>query len=316
MKKGIIILFTISCILILLYFLFQDKKENDAIDFQQINQITKTQTIINLSLKDADIHDFNENEIYTDNKYKEDSIKTHVYIKKNLQEETKKHDKPKVAIIIDDLANPKDIKTFNSLGLKINLSLMPKHSFSKYNPEIAKKLNFYMIHLPLEAQSFEQQGVRVLHKGDSMEIVQKYIDDIKKDFPNLKYINNHTGSKYTASKEDMCKLLKALDKHNITFVDSKTSSSNVIKELFEERKQVYLARNIFLDNESNVEYTSKQLDKALSFANKNGFVIAIGHPKNTTLEAIKKYKQKLANEYEVVYIYELDKWLQNKTINH
>lgn len=221
----------------------------------------------------------------------------------------KSHKKPKIAIVIDDLATPKDIQAFNSIGLKINLSLLPKHKFSIHNPKEAKKLDFYMVHLPLEANSFSQKGVKELKVGDSMEEVQAYIDEIKSHFPSLKYINNHTGSRYTASREDMEKLLKALDKHEIIFVDSRTSSSTVVKELYEERGQVYLHRQVFLDNEDKEEVVIKSLEKALKIANKQGFVIAIGHPRKSTLEILKRYKQKLEMDYELVYISELDEFL-------
>ncbi|RDU63593.1 hypothetical protein CQA53_08215 [Helicobacter didelphidarum] len=218
--------------------------------------------------------------------------------------------KPKVAIIIDDLAKPSDIRSFQNLGLRLNLSLFPKHTFSKDNPNIAKTLEFYMIHLPLEAQDFEQKGVRVLRVGDSEEKVQNYIDSIKHDFPNLKYLNNHTGSRYTASIEDMKKLFDALDKHSITFVDSKTSANSVAKQLAVQRHQVYLARNIFLDNEKDRDYISKQLEKALQYANKHGYVIAIGHPKKQTLEVLKKYSHILKTYYDLVYISEMDDYLR------
>ncbi len=307
-NKIKVILISIGVLLvgITLYFLLKDTQEYETIDYDKIDKLNKTsiQTIIDLDAKDSNLSD--------DTKHLNNDGLTKDLPDFSKKPHESKTNKPKVAIIIDDLANPKDIKSFNSIGVKINLSLLPKHNFSRHNPELAKKLDFYMIHLPLEAQSFEQQGVRVLHVGDSMDIVQSYIDDIKLDFPNLKYINNHTGSKYTSSKEDMQRLLKALDKYNITFVDSKTSSSNVIKDLYKERNQTYIARNIFLDNESNFDYVEKQLNKALNFADKHGFVIAIGHPKHATLEVIKKYKQKLKNEYELIYINEMDKWLQTR----
>ena len=137
--------------------------------------------------------------------------------------------KPKVVIIIDDLANKKDIKNFQSLHLKLTLSLFPKQFFSKNNPDIAKTLEFYMIHLPLEAHNFEQQGVINLRIGDSLQTIESHIAQIKNDFPKLAYINNHTGSRYTESREDMQKLLQVLARHKISFVDSLTTSKVVLE---------------------------------------------------------------------------------------
>lgn len=223
--------------------------------------------------------------------------------------------KPKVVIIIDDLANKKDIKNFQSLHLKLTLSLFPKQFFSKNNPDIAKTLEFYMIHLPLEAHNFEQQGVINLRIGDSLQTIESHIAQIKKDFPKLAYINNHTGSRYTESREDMQKLLQVLARHKISFVDSLTTSKSVAGKLLKEQHKIHIARNVFLDNETNVASIAKQLNTALRIADKQGYVIAIGHPKQATYQVLKEYKEILLNDYEMLYINELDLLLQKHNIS-
>lgn len=223
--------------------------------------------------------------------------------------------KPKVVIIIDDLANKKDIKNFQSLHLKLTLSLFPKQFFSKNNPDIAKTLEFYMIHLPLEAHNFEQQGVINLRIGDSLQTIESHIAQIKKDFPKLAYINNHTGSRYTESREDMQKLLQVLARHKISFVDSLTTSKSVAGKLLKEQHKIHIARNVFLDNETNVASITKQLNTALKIADKQGYVIAIGHPKQATYQVLKEYKEILLNDYEMLYINELDLLLQKHNIS-
>lgn len=223
--------------------------------------------------------------------------------------------KPKVVIIIDDLANKKDIKNFQSLHLKLTLSLFPKQFFSKNNPDIAKTLEFYMIHLPLEAHNFEQQGVINLRIGDSLQTIESHIAQIKKDFPKLAYINNHTGSRYTESREDMQKLLQVLARHKISFVDSLTTSKSVAGKLLKEQHKIHIARNVFLDNETNIASITKQLNTALRIADKQGYVIAIGHPKQATYQVLKEYKEILLNDYEMLYINELDLLLQKHNIS-
>lgn len=249
---------------------------------------------------------------------KQDSI-THSKVLSNTQTNqyghlNTNHKRPKVVIIIDDLANTRDIKRFESLQLKLTLSLFPKQFFSKNNPKIAKTLQFYMIHLPLEAHNFEQQNVPTLHIGDSLQTIESYISQIKHDFPKLSYINNHTGSLYTESMSDMQKLWQVLDKYGITFVDSLTTPKSVAKELAKRHNKVYLARNMFLDNDSNMQSISKQLDIALKIANKQGYVIAIGHPKDATYQILKQYREKLLRDYDMMYINELDILLQQHNI--
>ena len=50
-------------------------------------------------------------------------------------------------------------------------------------------------------------------------------------YPNAIYTNNHTGSVFTENEEAMDRLLKALKKHNFIFVDSRTSSKSVAKNM-------------------------------------------------------------------------------------
>lgn len=252
--------------------------------------------------------------INTQETIKHSKIPSNTQTKQYEKDLKNKHKKPKVVIIIDDLANARDIKRFDSLQLKLTLSLFPKQFFSKDNPKMAKKLQFYMIHLPLEAHNFEQQGVLTLHIGDSLQTIESHIAKIKHDFPNLIYINNHTGSRYTESMPDMQKLWQVLDRHGITFVDSLTTSKSVAKELASKNNKVYLARNVFLDNEPNIQAISKQLDTALKIANKQGYVIAIGHPKEATYQTLKQYKERLLKHYDMLYINELDIFLQQHNI--
>lgn len=219
--------------------------------------------------------------------------------------------KPYIVIIIDDLANAKDIKKFHDLNLKLNLSLFPKYDFSKDNPRLAKSLPFFMIHLPLEAQNFSQKGVKVINVGDSKDSINDFISEIKRDFPALKYLNNHTGSKFSASLDDMQRLLQVLDKHKITFVDSVTTAKSAAATIFKGRKNTpYLHRNVFLDNENNEKYIAAQLESALKFAHKNGYVIAIGHPKKETYNVLKSYAPRLQKDYNMLYIHELDSILR------
>ena len=72
---------------------------------------------------------------------------------------------------------------------------------------------------------------------------------------------------------------------------------------------------MFLDNETNIASITKQLNTALKIADKQGYVIAIGHPKQATYQVLKEYKEILLNDYEMLYINELDLLLQKHNIS-
>lgn len=243
-----------------------------------------------------------------------DTKPLNTHAKSNTPPNTTHTKKPKVAIIIDDLANKRDILRFDSLNLNLSLSLFPKQNFSKNNPDVARKLEFYMIHLPLEAHNFEQQGVFTLHRGDSLHTIESHIAQIKRDFPNLSYLNNHTGSAYTESMEDMERLLSVLHKYGITFVDSRTTPKSAAKAILLNQGRTYLARHVFLDNEADFSAIAKQLEIALSIARKQGYVIAIGHPKEPTYQVLKQYQHILLRDYDMVYVRDLEAFLRTNNI--
>jgi hypothetical protein len=169
---------------------------------------------------------------------------------------------------------------------------------------IAQQLNNYMIHLPLQASNFKYEEEKTLHITDSLETIETRIKEVKEFYPKANFLNNHTGSKFTANKIAMDKLFKVLKKYNYTFVDSRTTAQSVATESANKYGVRMLSRNIFLDNNKNKKYIQGQLKKAIKTAKKFGSAIAIGHPYNITLETLKDSKQ-LLEGLDLVYINQL-----------
>ncbi|EGJ6987255.1 divergent polysaccharide deacetylase family protein [Campylobacter upsaliensis] len=211
--------------------------------------------------------------------------------------------KPKLAIIIDDMANEEQTRSLKALNLKLNPSFFPSHALHPNTPKLAKEFEFYMVHLPLKALSF-QNKMSVLSPEDSEEEIEKTIAKIKGEFKKLKFINNHTGSLFTSDEEAMRKLYKALDKHHLTFVDSKTIHNSKAPKIAKEMQKIYIKRDVFLDNEDDVDYVKNQLLSAVNLAQKRGYAIAIGHPKKNTFKALKESKE-LLKSVDLVYLSEL-----------
>ena len=208
---------------------------------------------------------------------------------------------PKLVIIIDDVASYEHINEIKKINLKLTPSLMPASKDFPNTPKIAKNLDFYMIHLPLEALNYNSNSIKTLKVNDSFEEISKEIYKIRKDFPNAKFINNHTGSKFTSNKKAVKRLLNALDKYGFIFVDSKTISNSKVEEVLKSKNQKYIFRDVFLDNTQNLKDIENELKKAVQIAKKRGFAIAIGHPKKQTLKVLKNSGDILKG-VEVVYL--------------
>jgi polysaccharide deacetylase 2 family uncharacterized protein YibQ len=209
--------------------------------------------------------------------------------------------KPKLSILIDDVTASWQVKKIQDVGFPITMAFIPPNNRHKNSAKIAKNVDTYMIHLPLEASSKRYEEGDTLHINDSYERIEKRIAQVKKFYPNAKYLNNHTGSKFTSNGQAMDRLFRALKKHDLIFVDSRTTSKTVTKKYAQKYNVKYLSRNIFLDNKQDKTYIQKQLKKAINIAKKRGQAIAIGHPHKITIKTLKDSKH-LLDGIDVVYI--------------
>jgi polysaccharide deacetylase 2 family uncharacterized protein YibQ/uncharacterized protein YneF (UPF0154 family) len=217
----------------------------------------------------------------------------------------KKNSKPKLVIIIDDVSFKWQVKKIKEIPFSVTPSFFPPTKTHPNTPIYAKEFTHYMVHLPLQAIHFNHPEPKTLNINDSYKTILNRIKEIKKFFPDAKFINNHTGSTFTANKNAMIKLFRALKFNHLGFVDSKTtpfSKAEIAKTFF--NIPLY-SRNIFLDNEENPIYIKNQLKKAINIAKKRGYAIAIGHPHIVTLLTLKNSKDLLKN-IDVVYIDELE----------
>ncbi|EAJ6067450.1 divergent polysaccharide deacetylase family protein, partial [Campylobacter jejuni] len=212
--------------------------------------------------------------------------------------------KPKLAIIIDDMANASQVRGLKALNLKLNPSFFPPDKNHSETPKLALKFDFYMVHLPLAAINYNKPELDTLNPNDSKERIFKKIKQIKKDFKDLRYINNHTGSLFTSNEEAMRKLYEVLKNQNIFFVDSKTIGNSKANKIAKELNVPYIQRDVFLDNEDDVNYVKKQIQNAVKLAQKKGFVIAIGHPRKNTFKALEQSKD-LLKSVDLVYLSEI-----------
>ena len=64
---------------------------------------------------------------------------------------------PKLAIIIDDMSNEKQVKNLKALNLKITPSFFPPDKTHKNTAKLALKFDFYMVHLPLAALHYKSK---------------------------------------------------------------------------------------------------------------------------------------------------------------
>jgi polysaccharide deacetylase 2 family uncharacterized protein YibQ len=197
---------------------------------------------------------------------------------------------PKMLIIIDDISFASQVRAIQETNLKLTMSYLPPTSRHPQSALIAQNDPHAMLHLPLEALSHNSPENKTLTTTQSKAQIKKQIKEYRKLYPNVKYTNNHTGSKFTADLKSMKTLLAQLQKQGFIFIDSKTTRDSKAQEASVGIQPFMLQRDVFLDNNPDVEYIQNQLRLAVKKAKKNGLSIAIGHPHQSTIDALRDSK--------------------------
>lgn len=263
------------------------KKLEDAV--RKKGEISVNERLKEILKKDSTICDINEEKstIYEDASHEiEGSV-----LPNPPDREVIKTTRPKLAIIIDDVSVRSHVNAIKSLNLPITMSFLPPSKFRPNSPALAAKESFYMVHLPMEAKNYSREEPFTLRVDDSQEKISNRIKEIKKLFPRVKYINNHTGSLFTSDETAVNKLIFALKKEHINFIDSRTIASTKVPKVMKNYGNKYVARDVFLDHEHNKEYIKEQIKKAIEIAKLHGSAIAIGHPQANTILAINESKE-------------------------
>ena len=210
--------------------------------------------------------------------------------------------KPKLAIIFDDVSFSWDVKNIKALKIPVTMSFLPPTKTHPDSAKLAAKEPYYMVHLPMEAMRFHAPEPLTLEANDSKSKIHERIKKVKKLFPRVKYINNHTGSRFTSSKVAMMRLVDVLNYEGIEFIDSRTTAKTKAPEVMKYHNKPYIARDVFLDHDGEVAAVKIQIKRAIAKAKKYGKAIAICHPHQNTLKALHESRSLLLKEVELVRI--------------
>ena len=204
---------------------------------------------------------------------------------------------PAIALIIDDLGNQRD------LGMRAVMLPGPVAcAFLPYGPftnALARQAHGYhkevMLHLPMQAVDHENKRVE---KGTlTLEMTeQQFMEATAHELAAVPYVsglNNHKGSLMTRHPGNMAWLMQAINKHgDLFFVDSRTTTETVARQLAVEYGVPNSSRNVFLDNDPNPEAVRAQFRKLVAMAKRDGTALGIGHPLPGTLNVL---TEELAN---------------------
>lgn len=185
-----------------------------------------------------------------------------------------------LCVVFDDGGqNVEHLKKCIALPFPVTVAVLPRLAHSKESAALVRQSgNEVILHQPMQAINL---GVNpgegaILPQMSGGEIAATLSQNIAELAP-ISGINNHEGSLITEDEVKVGFVLETVHQKGIYFLDSRTSSATKIPSVSMEMGFSYFQRDIFLDNEKSRENILNELKRGVEIANRQGFVIMIGH---------------------------------------
>jgi len=208
----------------------------------------------------------------------------------------------KLAIVIDDFGyRPHNENQVLDLPSAISVAVLPNAPHAR---EMATKAHNsgheVLIHLPmapLSKQPLEKDTLRPdMSSAEIERIVREAVDDV----PYAVGLNNHMGSAMTSSLFGMQKVMQALSRYNLYFLDSMTIGNSQAMRAASGTGVKVIKRRVFLDDTQKEADIRIQFTRAVELARRNGSAIAIGHPHPTTVRVLQQMVYNLPPDITLV----------------
>lgn len=198
----------------------------------------------------------------------------------------------RVAVVIDDVGFDETIALqFASLGVPMTFAILPHQ---RYSASLATRLRSMgqevILHLPMQpiGSPGNDPGQGAVTEGMSRDEIRSIVNRDLADVPGAVGLNNHMGSRATTDAVLMRAVLEVARDHGLYFLDSRTTSATVAYDLALEMGIPAARRRVFLDDRRERSYIEAQVRSLLERARTEGSALAIGHPDEATLEALRE----------------------------
>ena len=197
-----------------------------------------------------------------------------------------------IVLVIDDFGYRNDNISdgFLNLSIPITCAIIPGHTASK---KFAEKAVSYgkevIIHMPMESENYSpgEDEYKLLTSMTS-ELLENKLIQAFESLPEAIGMNNHQGSKATSDSKTMTVLASVLKDRGKYFIDSRTSSLTIGEKTMISFGVPTARRNIFLDNNNDLDRIEEQMNKLANSAKKNGVAVGLGHARKNTLAVIEE----------------------------
>jgi uncharacterized protein len=197
--------------------------------------------------------------------------------------------RPMIAMVVDDLG----LRRANTAALiampgPLTLAFLPYAEALEPQTRAARAAGHeLLLHVPMEATGHEWPGPNALLSSLSPTETLSRLRVQLRSFPGFVGVNNHMGSLLTADGAEMALVMAELRSRELLFLDSRTTAKSVAVREAQRLGVPHAERDVFLDNELGLDYVRRQLLQTEQLARRRGYAVAIAHPHDVTVEALR-----------------------------
>jgi len=207
--------------------------------------------------------------------------------------------RPRVAVVIDGLgADP--VATARAIALPSAVTL----SFVAYADDLGDQTatarragHELLLHLPMEPVSVSA-AIGAYGLGRNMpddELVRRLRWDLAR-FDGYVGVDNHMGTAFADDAPAMQVVMAELKRRGLLYLDARAVPTAPVAVAAHDSGVPYAARDIFLDGEQAAIAVDVRLAELVKLARERGSAIAIGHPHEATLAALRRWLPTLAHQ--------------------
>ena len=204
--------------------------------------------------------------------------------------------RPMIAVVIDDVGlDRRRSSRAMALPAPVTIALMAYADDARSQAETARRAGHELIvHLPMEPDDVSvDPGPNALLSGLPAAEFQRRLDWNLSRFAGYVGINNHMGSRLTSDPAALATVMVTLKRRGLLFLDSRTSAETQGVAVAQRFGVPAIERNIFIDHDPSPIAVRAALVRAEDIALEKGYAIAIGHPKDATLDALEEWLPEL-----------------------
>ncbi len=200
--------------------------------------------------------------------------------------------RPLIVVVIDDMGvdRPRS-RRVTELPQPLTLSYLPyARDLAEQATAARSRGHELMLHLPMEPMSSSvDPGPNALLTSLSLDMIRRRTVAALDSFSGYVAVNNHMGSRFTTWRPGVEASLREMKARGLAYLDSRTHADTVGGLVAEELGMPSVDRHVFLDDVMTGDAVRRQLAETEALARRQGFVIAIGHPHDVTIQALAEW---------------------------